>query len=131
MVVAAEPEFSDAVSAAAADLKSVAKDASVAIVGAAAKVTEGSQAVTVDSEAAHDDILSQWPTVAPIELTAEVTDPAVTTTEAKALAASLNGHVLAGPTTLTGDNGNVILPAGQVAAYSSIESADGTLTWVG
>ncbi len=127
---AAEPAFTDAVRAAAGDLNSVEKDAAVAIVGTAAQVTEGTQAVTVDAEAAHEDILAKWPSLAPIPVTAEVDDPAITNKEAKALAASLNGHVFAGPTTLTGDNGNVILPAGQVAAFSSIESTDGSLAWV-
>ena len=45
------------------------------------------------------------------------------------LAATLNGHVFAGPTTLTGDNGDVCLPAAQVAENSSVVAVDGGLEW--
>jgi vancomycin resistance protein YoaR len=129
VVAAEEPAFTDAVNAAADQLDSTASDASVAIVGATAVVTDGSQSVTVDRVAARYDILRDWPRHLNIALTAEVTDPAVTTSEAETLAATLNGHALAGPTVLTGANGDVELPAGQVAAYSSIASTDGALTW--
>lgn len=130
VVAVAEPAFTDAVNAAAGELESDTVDASVAIAGTTAVVTAGSQSVTVDADAARDDILAQWPTKQPIELTATVTDPDITTTEAKALAASLNGHVFAGATTLTGDNGDIVLPAGQVAKFSSVDAADGSLSWV-
>ena len=129
VVVAAEPAFTNAVSGAVQQLNSEKSDASVAIEGKSAVVTDGSQAVVVDAEAAKDEILAEWPTKQPVALTAEVTDPDITTSEAKGLAASLNGHVFAGPTSLTGDNGDVVLPAGKVAAFSSIVAANGTLTW--
>ena len=129
VVAAQEPAFTDAVNAAADQLDSTASDASVAIVGATAVVTDGSQSVTVDRVAARNDILTDWPRHLNIEVTADVADPAVTTSEAEEIAAALNGHALAGPTTLTGANGDVELPAGQVAAYSSVAAIDGTLTW--
>lgn len=129
VVAVQEPEFTDAVDAAADDLDSNKADASVAIAGTAATVTPGSQAVTVDRIAARDDILAVWPSKQPIELTAEVEDPDITTNEADALAAGLNAHVFAGPTTLTGPNVNTLLPAALVAANSTIGAQDGVLTW--
>ena len=129
VVVASEPAFTNAVNSAATELASHTADASVAIQGTAAVVTDGSQGVAVDATAARDDILAHWPTTLPIALTAQVTDPAITTGEAKALAASLNSHVFAGPTTLTGDNGPVLLPASEVAGASSVVATNGALAW--
>ncbi|MCR6711661.1 MAG: peptidoglycan binding domain-containing protein [Demequina sp.] len=97
VVAVAEPAFTDAVNAAADQLDSNRADASVTITGASAVVTEGSQAITVDRNAAREDILAVWPTKQPVALTAEVSDPDVTTQEAKTLAAALNAHVFAAP----------------------------------
>ena len=124
-----EPVFADAVHTAATELNSTLVDANVTIVGTTATMTEGSQAVTVDVAAARSDILAQWPANQLIEVTADVTDPAVTTSQAAALAATLNAHVFAGPTTLTGPNVNAVLPAQVVAQASTIDVRDGSLAW--
>jgi vancomycin resistance protein YoaR len=129
VVAVAEPAFTDAVNAAADQLDSNRADASVTITGASAVVTEGSQAITVDRNAAREDILAVWPTKQPVALTAEVSDPDVTTQEAKTLAAALNAHVFAGPTTLTGPNGDAVIPAALVASSSTITAQDGALVW--
>ena len=129
VVAVDEAALSDAVTTASAALDSTAADASVTIDGAQAVVTPGTQTVSVDQDAADDDILEAWPTLIDVELTADVEDPAITTKEATTLAASLNGHVFAGPTKLTGDNGDVVLPAEQVAAHSTVVAADGVLAW--
>jgi len=70
VVVASEPAFTNAVNSAATELASHTADASVAIQGTAAVVTDGSQGVAVDATAARDDILAHWPTTLPIALTA-------------------------------------------------------------
>ena len=129
VVAVDEAAFTEAVNGAADALDSNMADASVTINGTVATAEQGSQAVTVDRIAAHDDILTAWPTKEPIALTAEVEDPDITTTEASALAAGLNAHVFAGPTTLTGPNVDAILPAALVAANSTVTAADGSLTW--
>jgi len=130
VIVDNEPVFAEAVHDAATRLNSSSADAEVAILGTAATVSAASQAVTVDVRAARDDILAHWPTADPIAVSARVVEPEVTTAQANALAASLNAHVFAGPTTLTGPNVNAVIPASVVAAASHIARQEGTLTWM-
>jgi len=124
-----ENAYANAMDAAADALDSTAANASVAIDGTQAVVTDGSQSIVVDRDAAAAEVLDVWPTLQSIPITAEVMDPAVTTQEAKARAAALNAHVFAGPTTLTGPNGDVLLPAELVAENSTVDEVDGTLVW--
>jgi vancomycin resistance protein YoaR len=129
VVAVEEPAFTDAVDAAADQLDATKADASVTLDGTTAIVADGSQSIVVDRPAARADILAVWPTKQPIAVTAQVEDPDVTTQEAKALAAALNAHVFAGPTTLTGPNVDAVIPAALVASSSTITAQDGALVW--
>ena len=129
VVIVAEPAFTSAVDDAADELDSNLADAAVTIDGTTATATPGSQAVTVDRAAAREDVLAVWPTKNSVELTADIADPEITTSQANALAATLNAHVFSGPTTLTGPNGDAVIPAFQVAENSTVVPVGGILSW--
>ncbi len=123
-------KLATAVAAAAGELNSDPEDASVTIADGVASSVESTPGVVVDESGTRAAIVDAWPTPDPIAAPAEVTDAVVTTNDATAFAAYLNGTAFSAAVTLTGPNGDVELSGPDIAQYSSVATADARLVHV-
>lgn len=104
------------------------KDASIALEGTTAKVTEGQQGTALDVAQATDKVASAWRTSTTVEAPITTSDPALTTDEVNKLNDEQLKPLLSGPITVQIGDKQVKVTPEQIAAATTITAKDGAVS---
>lgn len=111
-----------------AELDSELTEAVITFVGARVVATDGAAGIDLDAAATAERIREGWPFEAAVPAVGEITQPALTTAEARRFERVMNEHVFAKAITLTSPNGNVVLSPEELAGYVGYTLKDGLAT---